>query len=110
MRFAPLTLFVSICICGCAPEKPAREAPPPLPKGDEPPPTSAPKPPDEFGVSLSEAAGATALDKTVDYAIFLNVNSKGPVVLSPTDRYKDSEGNEVTTIDNRTQVAMFLNR
>ena len=61
-------------------------------------------------IKLPEAIAAKALDTKEDYAIYLNVNEKGQVILTPTDQYKDSEGNVISTLDNQAQVEVFLKR
>ena len=61
-------------------------------------------------IKLPEAIAAKALDKTEEYAIYLNVSAEGKVILTSTDQYKDGEGNVVSTLDNQAQVASFLKR
>src|SRR5207248_1547875 len=61
-------------------------------------------------IKLPEALAAKALSQTDDYAIYLNVNEQGKVILAPTDQYKDLEGNVITTLDNQAQVFNFLKR
>jgi biopolymer transport protein ExbD len=61
-------------------------------------------------IKLPKALAAKVLDKGEDYAIYLNVNEKGQVILTPTDQYKDSEGNVVSTLNNPKQVEVFLKR
>ena len=62
-------------------------------------------------IKLPEAIAAKAIDATEDYAIYLNVNADGKVILASTDQYKDREtGNVISTLDNPAQVASFLKR
>ena len=61
-------------------------------------------------IRLPKAAAARTLDKAVEYAIFLNVNKDGVVLLAPTDQYTDSQGNAISTLNNKEQVASFLRR
>lgn len=61
-------------------------------------------------IKLPEALAAKVLDKAEDYAIYLNVNEKGQVILTPTDHYTDSAGNVTTTLDNPLQIETFLKR
>ena len=61
-------------------------------------------------IKLPEAIAAKALDKTEEYAIYLNVSAEGKVILTSTDQYKDGEGNVISTLDNQAQVASFLKR
>lgn len=61
-------------------------------------------------IKLPEAVVAKALGQSEDYAIFLNVNEQGKVILAPSDQYKDPEGNVVTTLDNQAQVLNFLRK
>jgi biopolymer transport protein ExbD len=61
-------------------------------------------------IKLPEAIAAKALDTKEEYAIYLNVNEKGQVILTPTDHYTDTAGNVTTTLDNADQVFSFLNR
>lgn len=61
-------------------------------------------------IKLPEAIAAKSLDKTEDYAIYLNVNEQGKVVLAPSDYFKDGEGNVITTLDNALQLEVFLKR
>jgi biopolymer transport protein ExbD len=61
-------------------------------------------------IKLPKALAAKALDKSEDYAIYLNVNEKGQVILAPVDQYTDSAGNVTTTLDNPDQVKSFLKR
>jgi biopolymer transport protein ExbD len=72
-------------------------------------------------IKLPEAIAAKALDRTEDYAIYLNVTERPferdgkattdwVVVLTPSDQYKDGAGNVVTTLDNPAQVKSFLDR
>jgi biopolymer transport protein ExbD len=64
----------------------------------------------DVAIKLPEAVAAKTLDKTDEYAIYLNVNDQGKVILSSTDQFKDGEGNVVTTLDNPAQVQSFLKR
>jgi biopolymer transport protein ExbD len=61
-------------------------------------------------IKLPEAIAAKALNKSEEYAIYLNVNEKGQVILTPTDQYKDSNGDVISTLDNPIQVEGFLKR
>ncbi|QJW96229.1 ExbD/TolR family protein [Frigoriglobus tundricola] len=61
-------------------------------------------------IKLPEAIAAKSLDKAEEYAIYLNVNEQGRVILTPSDQYKDSEGNVVSTLDNPAQLETFLKR
>lgn len=61
-------------------------------------------------IKLPEALAAKALTKGEEYAIYLNVNEKGQVILTPTDHFTDSAGNVTTTLDNPAQVENFLKR
>src|SRR5215210_3221106 len=61
-------------------------------------------------IKLPEAIAAKAIPANEDYAIYLNVNPEGKVILASTDQYKDSEGNIISTLDNPAQVASFLKR
>jgi biopolymer transport protein ExbD len=59
-------------------------------------------------IQLPQAITAKMLEKGEDYAIYLNVNKQGYVVLAPSDQYKDSEGNVISTLENEAQVLSFL--
>jgi biopolymer transport protein ExbD len=61
-------------------------------------------------IKLPSALAAKALPATEDYAIYLNVNEQGKVILAPSDQYKGAEGDTVTTLDNPAQVEVFLKR
>jgi biopolymer transport protein ExbD len=62
-------------------------------------------------IKLPEALAAKALGPADEYAIFLNVNEQGKVILAPSDQYKDSAtGDTITTLDNPQQVLTFLKR
>ena len=61
-------------------------------------------------IKLPEAIAAKAIAANEDYAIYLNVNAEGKVILASTDQYKDSEGNIISTLDNPAQVGTFLKR
>jgi len=61
-------------------------------------------------IKLPEALAAKALDPDVTYAIYLNVNEQGKVLLAPSDVYTDSAGNVTSTLDNPAQVETFLKR
>jgi biopolymer transport protein ExbD len=61
-------------------------------------------------IKLPEAIAAKALDKGEDYAIYLNINDQGKVILAPSDQFKDAEGNVITTLENPAQVTSFLKR
>lgn len=61
-------------------------------------------------IKLPEALAAKALEKSEDYAIYLNVNEQGKVILAPSDQYKDPGGGVVETLDNPAQVENFLKR
>jgi biopolymer transport protein ExbD len=62
-------------------------------------------------IKLPEAIAAKALDKSEEYAIYLNVNEQGKVILTPSDQYKDSAtGDMIATLDNPDQVKNFLKR
>jgi biopolymer transport protein ExbD len=64
----------------------------------------------DVAIKLPEALAAKALDKSEEYAIYLNVNEQGKVILAPSDQYKDSEGNVISTLENPAQVEVFLKR
>ena len=61
-------------------------------------------------IKLPSAIAAKALGSGEDYAIYLNVNEKGEVILTPTDQFKDSEGQVTDTLRNAEQVRVFLTR
>jgi biopolymer transport protein ExbD len=61
-------------------------------------------------IKLPEAIAAKALGKGEDYAIYLNVNEQGKVILAPSDQFKDAEDNTITTLENPIQVEVFLKR
>jgi biopolymer transport protein ExbD len=61
-------------------------------------------------IKLPEALSAKTLEQKDEYAIFLNVNEQGKVILAPSDQYRDPEGNVITTLDNPAQVLVFLKR
>jgi biopolymer transport protein ExbD len=61
-------------------------------------------------IKLPEAIAAKVLQQGEEYAIYLNVNEQGKVILTASDQYKDSEGNTVSTLDNQVQVEIFLKR
>jgi biopolymer transport protein ExbD len=61
-------------------------------------------------IELPHAAAAKMLDKGIEYAIYLNVNSEGVVLLAPSDQYTDSQGNVISTLNNPDQVETFLKR
>ena len=61
-------------------------------------------------IKLPTAIAAKAIEANVDYAIYLNVNAEGKVILASTDQYKDSVGTIISTLDNPAQVASFLKR
>jgi biopolymer transport protein ExbD len=110
MRFALLVLLLPIVVCGCGPEKPAREAPPPLPKGEPEPANKQPGPEDfPAEVKLPKSLIAKALEKTDGHFIYLNVNDKGVVLLAPAD-VKDADGKTIATLDNPAQVQVYLER
>jgi biopolymer transport protein ExbD len=64
----------------------------------------------DIAIKLPEAIAAKALGSGEDYAIYLNVNEQGKVMLTPSDQFKDGEGNIITTLDNPAQVLTFLKR
>lgn len=103
--------FVAALACGCGkqPAEVLTPAPAPGKSGPVPEPQQAVTGfPDE--VKLPEANGAKALDKSVEHAVYLNVNSKGQVVLAPLDQFKTAKGDTVTTLDNPAQVTTYLRR
>jgi biopolymer transport protein ExbD len=57
-------------------------------------------------VKLPEAAAAKAIERDVNEVIFLNVDSKGRVLLTPDQRTDD----ESETLDNEIQVKSFMQR
>jgi len=57
-------------------------------------------------VRLPEAVSAKALSAEAETVIFLNINSKGQVVLPPVDR----EGDDNDTLDNPAQVENYMKR
>lgn len=61
-------------------------------------------------IKLPAAIAAKAISEREEYAIFLNVNDQGKVILASTDQYKDSEGKVTDTLDNAEQVRLFLTR
>jgi biopolymer transport protein ExbD len=61
-------------------------------------------------IKLPSAIAAKALGGNEDYTIFLNVNEKGQVILTPADQFKDTEGKVTDTLDNAEQVRIFLTR
>jgi biopolymer transport protein ExbD len=56
-------------------------------------------------IKLPEANAAKALEKTEDDPFFLNVNSKGQVLLTPNQREGD-----IDTLDNEVQVYNYMAR
>ncbi len=56
-------------------------------------------------VKLPEAIAAKALDKDVGDVLFLNVNEKGQVLLTPDQREGDTD-----TLDNAIQVQGYMGR
>jgi biopolymer transport protein ExbD len=104
--------FLALAV-GCA--KPPAGAPPASPAlGGTAPPVAKPNPPPAEpareqqhpdGIKLADSHSAKAVDRTEDRLIFLNVNSKGQVLLSPLDRTKDAE-----SLDNPVQVRAYLQR
>ncbi|MBN9120224.1 MAG: biopolymer transporter ExbD [Planctomycetes bacterium] len=61
-------------------------------------------------IKLPSAIAAKALESTVDYAIYLNVNEQGKVILTASDQFTDTEGKVTDTLDNAEQVRIFLVR
>jgi biopolymer transport protein ExbD len=61
-------------------------------------------------IKLPKAVAVKVGGEPDEYLIFLNVNDQGKVILTPTDQYRDSEGNVTATLDNATQVEIFLKR
>ena len=61
-------------------------------------------------IKLPTAIAAKALEQSVEYTIYLNVNAKGEVILTPIDQFKDSEGKVTDTLHNEEQVRIFLAR
>src|SRR4051812_5732383 len=61
-------------------------------------------------IKLPQAIAAKVIGPGDEYVIFLNVNEKGVVILSPSDQYTDSVGNLTKTLDNAAQVETFLKR
>ena len=61
-------------------------------------------------IKLPKAIAAKALEQSVEYAIYLNVNEKGQVILPPTEEIKDSTGQVISTLDNSEQVRVWLTR
>jgi biopolymer transport protein ExbD len=59
-------------------------------------------------VKLPEAVGARALEKVEGPRIYLTVNSKGQVLLAPSESYRDGTGELVKTLDNPVVAQMFL--
>jgi biopolymer transport protein ExbD len=65
----------------------------------------------DVDIKLPKAIAASVLGKSEDYPpIYLNVNKQGDVVLAPSDRYKDSAGNETALLQNPVTVLTFLKR
>lgn len=64
----------------------------------------------DITIKLPKAAAAQPLSKNDEYVIYLNVNQEGKVLLPPSEQYKDSTGKETTTLDNRDQIASYMNR
>lgn len=61
-------------------------------------------------IKLPDAIAAKAMDKSEEFAIYLNVNDQGKVILAPSDQYKDGNGDTITTLENAAQVEVFLKR
>jgi|SRR5579883_10275 len=61
-------------------------------------------------IKLPTAIAAKALEKGDEYAIYLNVNEQGKVLLPPNQQYTDSTGNVTATLDNPIQVELYLKR
>lgn len=61
-------------------------------------------------IKLPTAIAAKALSPDDNYVIYLNVNEFGHVILTPTDQFRDSEGQVTDTLRNAEQVRVFLTR
>jgi biopolymer transport protein ExbD len=101
-----LAALLAVFAAGCG--KRAATAPGTAP--DETPTPAVNEPAQPGGITLAEAAGARPIDKLPDYAIYLNIDSTGLVLLGPNDQFPEPTGANVTTLDNAAQVEVFLKR
>lgn len=99
-----LALVASAAGCG------KRSSTTPATAPDEKPAATVNEPAVPGDIKLAEATGARAIEKVPDHALYLNVNSKGEVLLNPADQWTDAIGDKVTTLVNPAQLGVFLKR
>ncbi len=101
-----LALMLAALAVGCG----KRSSTTPATAPDETPAPTVNEPAIPGDIKLAEAAGAKAIEKMPDHALYLNVNSAGEVLLNPADQWTDAIGDKVTTLVNPAQLGVFLKR